>query len=154
MGARVTWVTPEKSVTGASISGTLPQTRTALKWLNARWNLAAPRYRSLTASETAVIWGMRAMRKFAWLIAPYICRHTRHSHSFEGFSVNASCWARESVPVADATVWSDGTSVSIGQPRWKYAWLEPPVYQSSIPPNAILRSASLAGKLSGVKKSS
>src|SRR5436190_21473931 len=36
----------------------------------------------------------------------------------------------------------------------KYGWFVPPVYQLSMPPSAICRSASLAGKLSGVKKSS
>src|SRR5437762_12145474 len=51
-------------------------------------------------------------------------------------------------------VWSDGTSVRIGQPRMKYGWFEPPVYQSSIPASAIFRSGSVAGKSVGVKKSS
>src|SRR2546430_1049415 len=51
-------------------------------------------------------------------------------------------------------VWSDGTSVRIGQPRMKYGWFEPPVYQSSIPASAIFRSGSVDGKSLGVKKSS
>src|SRR5437868_2224408 len=51
-------------------------------------------------------------------------------------------------------VWSDGTSVRIGQPRMKYGWFEPPVYQSSIPARAIFRSGSVEGKSLGVKKSS
>src|SRR5437763_6733186 len=51
-------------------------------------------------------------------------------------------------------VWSDGTSVRIGQPRMKYGWFEPPVYQSSIPASAIFKSGSVAGKSVGVKKSS
>src|SRR5256884_1448335 len=51
-------------------------------------------------------------------------------------------------------VWSDGTSVRIGQPRMKYGWFDPPVYQSWIPASAIFKSDSVEGKSLGVKKSS